>query len=293
MIGLTFPCLTSLRFLQERVPDILQRQAGVSRNSVTGILQFSRAVTQCERCLCSTWKNMGFCSMQSYFMKFSRANGVSVSGRHRPPRVLPAIACIGLLSALLAACGGSSGSDVLSDSQIADTTQTRPAPSPPQTGGNTSYNLGNTSQNVIDQCMSEADKQMLTQVNTARSQPRGCGSENYPATAALGWHCTLEDVADAHSRDMGDYNFFSHTGSDGLTVGDRVGNAGYDWSAVGENIAAGQQTIDTVMAAWLDSPGHCANIMHSVYTEFGAASYIVDGSDYPIYWTQVFARPQL
>jgi uncharacterized protein YkwD len=238
-------------------------------------------------------KHMGFCTMKRYFLKFTRANGISVSGRHRPSQVLQAIACIGLLSALLAACGGSSDSDVLSDSQIADATQTQPTPSPPQSGGNTLYNLGNTNQNVIDQCMSKNDKQMLTQVNTIRSQPRNCGSENYPATAALSWHCTLEDVAFAHSRDMGDYNFFSHTGSDGLTVGDRVRNAGYDWSHVGENIAAGQQTIDTVMAAWLDSPGHCANIMRSVYTEFGAASYSVDGSDYPIYWTQVFARPRL
>jgi len=194
---------------------------------------------------------------------------------------------------LLAACGGSSGSDALSDSQIADTTQIQPTPSSQQSGGYTSYHLGSTSQNVIDRCMSENDKQMLTQVNAARSRPRNCGSEDYPATTALSWHCTLEDVAYAHSRDMGDYNFFSHTGSDGLTVGDRVTNAGYDWSAVGENIAAGQQTIDIVMAAWLDSPGHCANIMNPVYTEFGAASYRVDGSDYPIYWTQVFARPRL
>ena len=231
--------------------------------------------------------------MKQYFLKFTRVSRASAFGWHRPSRVLSASACAALLSALLVACGGSSGSDVLSDSQIADTTQTQPATSPSQVSGNTSYNLGNTSQSVIDQCMSEDDKQMLTQVNTARSQPRNCGSENYPATAALSWHCTLADVAYAHSRDMGDYNFFSHTGSDGLNVGDRVSNAGYDWTAVGENIAAGQQTIDTVMAAWLDSPGHCANIMHSVYTEFGAASYIVDGSDYPIYWTQVFARPQL
>jgi uncharacterized protein YkwD len=229
--------------------------------------------------------------MKRNFLKIIRAKGVLVSGRGLPSRMLPSVACIGLMSAVLAACGGSSGSDVSPDSQIADTTQTQSIPSPPQIDGNTSYNLGNTSQNVIDQCMSEADKQMLTQVNTARSQPRSCGSENYPATAAIGWHCTLEEVAYAHNRDMGDNNFFSHTGSNGLTVGDRIRNAGYDWSAVGENIAAGQQTINIVMAAWLDSPGHCANIMSSVYTEFGAATYRVDGSDYPIYWTQVFARP--
>lgn len=231
--------------------------------------------------------------MIRYHSKSIRGNEASVSGRHRPSRVLPAIACIGLLTAQLIACGGSSDSVVLSGSQVVDTAQTQLTPSTPPPDDNTSYRLGNTSQNVIDQCMSDNDKQMLTQVNIARSQPRVCGSVNYPTTAALNWHCTLEDVAYAHSRDMGDYNFFNHTGSDGLTVGDRVRNAGYDWSAVGENIAAGQQTIDIVIAAWLNSPGHCANIMGSAYTEFGAASYSVVGSDYPIYWTQVFARPRL
>jgi uncharacterized protein YkwD len=140
--------------------------------------------------------------------------------------------------------------------------------------------------------MSADDKEMLTQVNNARSQARTCGTVNYKATAALSWNCTLDAVADAHSRDMGDYNFFSHTGSDGLSPGDRVTNAGYVWAAVGENIAAGQPTIGAVMTAWLGSAGHCANIMSASYTEIGAASYAVSGSDYPIYWTQVFARPR-
>jgi uncharacterized protein YkwD len=176
--------------------------------------------------------------------------------------------------------------------------QDPPEPSTPdspeqQTGGSASYNLGSTPQAVIDQCMSDEDKEMLTYVNNARSLGRNCGSENYPATAALSWHCTLGDVAYEHSRDMGDHNFFSHTGSDGLLSADRVRNAGYDWSAVGENIAAGQQTVGAVMTVWLDSPGHCVNIMNSSYTEFGSASYTVDGSDFPIYWTQVFARPRI
>ena len=131
--------------------------------------------------------------------------------------------------------------------------------------------------------MSDNDKEMLTQVNNARSQARSCGTVDYKATAALSWNCTLENVAYKHSRDMGKRNVFSHTESDGLSVGDRVKNAGYDWSAVGENIAAGQNTIDAVMNVWLKSPGHCANIMSPSYTEIGAASYIVSGSDYPIY----------
>jgi uncharacterized protein YkwD len=92
---------------------------------------------------------------------------------------------------------------------------------------------------------------------------------------------------------MWDNNFFSHTGSDGLSVGDRVTNTGYVWTAIGENIAADQPTIDIVMKAWLDSPGHCANIMSASHMEIGAASYAVSGSDYPIYWTQDFAMPRM
>jgi uncharacterized protein YkwD len=201
-----------------------------------------------------------------------------------------------IMTLFLAACGGSSGSGSVSDSQAtypdeSNLTQAPPATPIPDTPA--SFNLGNTPQAVIDQCMSEADKVMLTQVNNSRSRTRNCGGDNYSATAALNWHCTLEDVAYEHNRDMGDHNFFSHTGSDGLQSADRVSNAGYDWSTTGENIAAGQQTIDAVMTAWLDSPGHCANIMHPSYTEFGAASYTVDGSDFPIYWTQVFAAPRI
>ena len=214
-----------------------------------------------------------------------------------------AIFCICFFSTLLTACGGSSSSGSVSDNQVitqdngnfteAPSSPPIPDTQEPQTEDNASYNLGSTPQAIIDQCMSDMDKDMLTHVNDVRSQARNCGSVSYPATTALSWHCTLEDVAYDHSRDMGDHNFFSHTGSDGLTVGDRVKNAGYDWSAVGENIAAGQQAINTVIDAWLDSPGHCANIMHSVYTEFGAASYSVDGSDYQIYWTQVFTKPRM
>ena len=168
-----------------------------------------------------------------------------------------------------------------------------PDTQPPDTGNNASYNLGSTPQAAIEQCMSDNDKEMLIQVNNARSQARKCGTVNYKATTALSWNCTLENVAYEHSRDMGDHNFFSHMGSDGLSVRDRVTNAGYDWSAVGENIADGQPTIDAVMTAWLDSPGHCANIMFSSYSEIGAASYAIRGSDYPIYWTQVFAKPRM
>jgi uncharacterized protein YkwD len=87
---------------------------------------------------------------------------------------------------------------------------------------------------------------------------------------------------------MAELEFFSHTGPDGAEIGERENNRNYRWSAVGENIAAGQSSVD----AWLSSPGHCANIMSAEFTEMGAARIEAPGSQYSPFWTQVFARPR-
>jgi uncharacterized protein YkwD len=230
------------------------------------------------------------------------------------------IALLATMLFVVACGGGSSGSDLSAapdapntpnTPDIPDTPDTPSNPTPPyddigansQAGqnligglldglGDPAPMLGNTSQAVVDECMSDIDQAMLTQLNIARSQGRMCGNENYPVANPVSWSCALESVALEHSRDMGDINFFSHTGSNGLEVSHRVTNAGYVWNAVGENIAAGQRTLAAVMDGWLDSPGHCSNIMSPAYTEFGAGVYFVDGSIYPLYWTQVFARPR-
>ena len=151
------------------------------------------------------------------------------------------------------------------------------------------YNLGQTDQSTIDTCMSETDKQMLTRVNNARQQARICGSSSYVATSDVAWHCSLEAAAQRHSTDMADNNYFSHTGSDGSNAGQRISATGYPWRAWGENIAAGYAAVESVVTGWLDSPGHCGNIMNPTVTEMGAASASNSSSDFQIYWTQVFA----
>ncbi|KMV31897.1 CAP domain-containing protein [Photobacterium swingsii] len=134
--------------------------------------------------------------------------------------------------------------------------------------------------------------QMLTAVNAARAVGRNCGSTFYPAAAPLTWDAKLQSAAQVHSTNMANYNFFSHTGLDGKSASNRVTDQGYAWRSVAENIAAGQKDIDTVMTTWLNSPGHCKNIMGSNYTQMGAAYDMNSGSQYNIYWTQVFATPQ-
>ncbi len=148
-----------------------------------------------------------------------------------------------------------------------------------------------TPQSVIDQCMSDLDIEMLAAVNAARQVQRYCGEDFQPAVGKLRWNCLLQESAIVHSLDMATHDFFSHTGSDGSSVADRVTLTGYSWQSVGENLAAGQRTVTQVMEGLLASPGHCVNIMYETFTEFGFGYRTNDDTYYKRYWTQNFARP--
>ncbi|TDG13462.1 hypothetical protein E2F43_07945 [Seongchinamella unica] len=132
---------------------------------------------------------------------------------------------------------------------------------------------------------------MLDSVNDFRAGTRDCGSRGvFSPAPPLAWNCKLETAARAHSADMANNNFFSHTGSDGSDLGNRATAAGYNWSALGENIAAGYSSVGTVLQGWIDSDGHCANLMNPSFDEMGTARYYNASSDYGTYWTQVFGR---
>ncbi|MGV9563789.1 CAP domain-containing protein [Streptomyces sp. NPDC003480] len=96
-------------------------------------------------------------------------------------------------------------------------------------------------------------------------------------------NATLAKVAQAHSDDMAAHRNMSHTGSDGSSPGDRITRAGYTWSTYGENVAYGYTTPDQVMAGWISSPGHKANILDCSFKEIG-----VGLSQPGSYWTQDF-----
>ncbi|MGD8907917.1 MAG: CAP domain-containing protein [Chromatiales bacterium] len=153
------------------------------------------------------------------------------------------------------------------------------------------YNLGDTSQETIDLCMDDDDKEMLTLVNNSRAAARDCGSISYPAVAPLAWHCQLESTAQGHSSSMATNDFFDHTGLDGSSPSDRITAAGYEWRTYGENIAAGYGDAQTAMEVWITSARHCANLMSSRFTQMGAARASDSSSTYGVYWTQNFASP--
>ncbi len=131
---------------------------------------------------------------------------------------------------------------------------------------------------------------MLDAINQSRANARQCGSSHWPAVAALVWDSRLTAAANAHSTDMANNNFFSHTGSDGLSAAERATQAGFAWRALGENIASGQQNVTQVHESWLQSPGHCNNIMAEQFNAVGASCVQQTVSPFATYWTVVFGR---
>jgi uncharacterized protein YkwD len=128
-------------------------------------------------------------------------------------------------------------------------------------------------------------EKLLTLVNDVRSTGCDCGDTYFPPVNDVVWDDTLEMAAQNHSNDMNEHDNLSHTGSDGSNPGERINAVGYEWSTYGENVAVGYSSEEDVIEGWLDSPGHCRNIMNGNVTEMGVAT---SGS----YWTQVFAKPK-
>lgn len=134
--------------------------------------------------------------------------------------------------------------------------------------------------------------EVIALVNEARATPTNCDSEGmFGATGPVVYEPALTCAARVHSKDMGDNGYFSHTNLDGDGPAPRIAAAGYSWSTWGENIAAGQSSPAAVVNGWLDSDGHCANLMNPAFSELGVGYYRAPGSPYTHYWTQNFGAP--
>lgn len=133
---------------------------------------------------------------------------------------------------------------------------------------------------------------VLELVNAARAEARRCGRQEFAPAPPVTASPVLAAAAAAHARDMAEHAELTHTGSDGSKPADRITRAGYAWRASGENVASGQRNADAVVAAWLESPGHCSNIMEPNFKEMGVAFVQVPDANPGIYWAQSFATPR-
>jgi uncharacterized protein YkwD len=140
--------------------------------------------------------------------------------------------------------------------------------------------------------MPRVAKRVLALVNATRASGQRCGGRRFEPAPPLALSARLSNAALAHSREMAATSHFEHEGPRGDTPAMRVQRAGYDAARVGENIAYGPTSPEEVVQGWIDSPGHCANLMDPKFAEMGLAYAIDTRSRGGIYWTQVFAKPR-
>jgi uncharacterized protein YkwD len=106
---------------------------------------------------------------------------------------------------------------------------------------------------------------------------------------ALTANAQLAKAAQDYAKVLAKGGCFSHNCGPVPNPGKRIRNAGYNWRAWGENIAAGDQTAAAVMARWMKSSGHRANILNRNFRDIGVG--IEDGAGpYYRYWVQDFGR---
>jgi hypothetical protein len=130
-----------------------------------------------------------------------------------------------------------------------------------------------------DAAVRALEKEIISRTNDER-ELRGL--------AALTENEKLRKAALAHSHNMALQRTLSHE-LDGRNADERVKEAGYDYFAVGENVAYNQPTAEDVVAEWMSSPGHRANILNKDFTEIGVG--IASDDQGGAYYTQNFGRP--
>ena len=127
---------------------------------------------------------------------------------------------------------------------------------------------------TIDSNVLDYEKEVVRLVNEIRDQ-------NGLNALVEDWE--LSRVARIKSQDMRDNNYFSHTSPVYGTPFQMIKNFGISYRSAAENIAKGQTTPKAAVNAWMNSPGHRANILNATYKKIGMG-YVSSGN----YWTQMF-----
>jgi uncharacterized protein YkwD len=133
----------------------------------------------------------------------------------------------------------------------------------------------------------------LELVNEVRARGVRCGERAFGPAPPVKLSGTLANVAFGHANDMAVHNYFEHQDLSGHSPADRVRAMGYPEKLVGENIAYGPKSAEEVVQGWLDSPGHCENIMDPRFAEMGIAYAPGKASKHGLYWVQVLAAPRV
>jgi uncharacterized protein YkwD len=134
-------------------------------------------------------------------------------------------------------------------------------------------------------------RRALDLVNEVRTRGTHCGERSFGPAPPVTLSGTLAGVAFKHASDMAQHNYFEHEDLTGRSPADRVRAVGYREKLVGENIAYGPESAEEVVQGWLDSTGHCENIMDPRFAEMGIAFAPGHSAKRGLYWVQLLAEP--
>jgi len=138
-------------------------------------------------------------------------------------------------------------------------------------------------------CQPDADSAARA-LNALRAQARSCGERAWPAAPALRWQATLGESSRRHAVALAALDRLDHVDAAGGTLRTRLREAGYAMRVSGENLAGGPETLDEALGQWLDSDGHCDNLMAAQFEEFGLACVSGPGK-LQRYWVLQLAAP--
>lgn len=133
----------------------------------------------------------------------------------------------------------------------------------------------------------------LQLVNDVRARGARCGDRSFGPAPPVKLSEVLASVAFGHADDMAKHNYFEHEDLTGRSPADRVRALGYQEKLVGENIAYGPKSADEVVQGWLDSPGHCENIMDPRFAEMGIAYAAGQAARRGLFWVQLLVAPKV
>lgn len=131
---------------------------------------------------------------------------------------------------------------------------------------------------VLGEPTDETHKALLEELNNFRA---------VNGLEPLVYSVRLQMAADAHAKDLYEREFFAHINPDGENPGQRAVRLGFCHEYVGENIAAGQKSVEAAQIAWENSPSHRDNMLQARYKYVGVGVYQDPAGR--MYWAQELA----
>ena len=135
----------------------------------------------------------------------------------------------------------------------------------------------------------------MRRLNEIRMRGAACRAGTTSTAAPITWSESLAAAAKVQAGEMARLHRMGHLDSQNRGLADRLHAMGYRYSLAVENVGVGYASLEEVVDAWLESEGHCENLMNAGVLEFGLACIDAGAADAPAerrYWTLVLGAPQ-